>query len=82
MTDTVDLNSANPEVVLAAIVAATPTVEPVVAPVVEAVAVVAPVDFASSTLHSELLNHIETFGGFATARLHQILEEMRNLFAA
>ena len=81
MTDTVDLNSANPEVVLAAIVAAAPAVESVV----EAVAVVAPakpVDFASSTLHSELLNHIDSFGGFATARLHQILEEMRNLFAA
>ena len=36
--------------------------------------------FETTQLHADLVAHIEAFGGYAAARLHQLLGEMRELF--
>ena len=47
--------------------------------VVTAAADAAPVekpDFEASQLHTDLRSHIDQFGSFAVARLHQLVDEM------
>jgi hypothetical protein len=44
------------------------------------VAAPAKADFADHPLHAALTAEIEAIGGYATGRLHQLLEEMRALF--
>ncbi len=67
MSDSLDVNPENPDASPAA--AAIPVVAEIVKP-----------DFGTSTLHAELHDHIDQFGGYASARLHQLLAEMRDLF--
>lgn len=42
------------------------------APVVQA--------FPETELHAQLRSYIDTFGGFATARMHQLVDELNTLF--
>lgn len=67
MSDSLDVNPENPDAAPAA--AAIPVAAEIVKP-----------NFVTSTLHAELRDHIDQFGGFAIGRLHQLLEEMRTLF--
>ena len=39
-------------------------------------------DFADHPLCTSMADHIDKFGGYAAARLHQLLDEMRALFNA
>lgn len=63
-----DINPDNPDGVVMAEAPATAEVTP------------AKADFADHPLHASMLAEIEASGGYAIGRLHQLLEEMRNLF--
>ena len=85
-----DPNAVPPGVTAAPDVTAAPAVDPAAAAAapVEPVAVAAnwpaqpgtSADFGDHPLYSGLVTYIEQAGSYASARLHQVLEEMRTLF--